>query len=105
LIRTNTYDPATSTLTLAPARAEAFPANAAHYADVCGKGRPAYAIPAGALTDPENQRALAAFFFRTTWACAAGRPGPDAAAPNWHELTLADAKWHELLRSLGGRSG
>src|SRR5262245_25327160 len=58
LVRTNTYDPATGALRLAPVRAEAFEANATHYADVFGRGRPEYAIPAGTLTDSENQRAL-----------------------------------------------
>jgi nitric oxide reductase subunit B len=54
LVRTNTYDPATGTLTLDPVRAEAYAANAAYYADVFGNGRSEYAIPAGALTDPDN---------------------------------------------------
>jgi nitric oxide reductase subunit B len=91
LIRTNTYDPATGTLTLAPVRAEAFTANAAHYADVFGKGKPEYAIPAGALTDPEDQRALAAFFFWTAWACATDRPGQDISyTQNWPHEPLID---------------
>jgi nitric oxide reductase subunit B len=46
----NTYDPATGTLTLSAARAEAFEANARHYAEVFEKGRPEYAIPAGTLS-------------------------------------------------------
>ncbi len=91
LIRTNTFDPASGTLTLDPVRAEAFAANAAHYADVFGKGRPEYAIPAGALTDPDRQRALAAFFFWTSWACATDRPGMDITyTQNWPHEPLID---------------
>jgi nitric oxide reductase subunit B len=92
LIRSNSYDPATDTLTLDPIRAEAFEANAAHYADVFGKGRPEYAIPSGALTDPDRQRALSAFFFWTAWACATNRPELDISyTQNWpHEPLIGN---------------
>lgn len=76
---------------LDPIRAEAFEANAAHYASVFGDGRPEYAIPAGALTDPEKQRALSAFFFWTSWACATNRPGMDITyTQNWPHEPLID---------------
>ncbi len=91
LIRTNTYDPAPGTLTLDPIRAEAFAANAEHYADVFGKGRSEYAIPAGALSDPDKQRAMSAFFFWTAWACATDRPGLDMTyTQNWPHEPLID---------------
>ncbi len=91
LIRTNTYDAATGTLALDAVRAEAFAANAAHYADVFGKGRPEYAIPAGTLTDPDRQRAMGAFFFWTAWACATNRPGLDISyTQNWPHEPLID---------------
>jgi nitric oxide reductase subunit B len=91
VIRTNTYDPATGTLTLAPVRAEAFAANARHYADVFGKGRPEYAIPAGALTDEHRQHALAAFFFWTSWACGTNRPDLAVSyTQNWPHEPLID---------------
>ncbi len=73
-VRQNTFDPASGTLTIDPARAEAFEAVAGHYADVFANGRPEYAIPAGTLTDPSRQRAMSAFFFWTAWACATDRP-------------------------------
>jgi nitric oxide reductase subunit B len=94
LIRTNTYDPVTGTLTLAPIRAEAFAANAAYYADVFGNGRPAYAIPAGTLTDPHRQRAMSAFFFWTAWACATDRPDLTGISytQNWPHEPLIDNK-------------
>ena len=52
LMRTNTYDPATQTVTVDPLRAEAFESNLAHYSDVFSNGKTDYAIPAGAVTDP-----------------------------------------------------
>ncbi len=91
VIRTNTYDPATGTLTLDPIRAEAFRANAAHYADVFGHGRPEYAIPAGALTNPHRQQAMSAFFFWTAWACATNRPDLAISyTQNWPHEPLID---------------
>jgi nitric oxide reductase subunit B len=73
-LRKNTYDPATATITIEPVRAEAFRANLEHYADVFSKGKPEYAIPAGAVTDPERLEKLAAFFFWTSWAAVTDRP-------------------------------
>ncbi|MFO0841936.1 MAG: nitric-oxide reductase large subunit [Gemmataceae bacterium] len=91
LVRTNTYDPASGTLTIDPVRSEAFEANAAHYADVFGRGRAEYAIPAGALTDAERQRAMSAFFFWTSWACSTDRPGLDISyTQNWPHEPLID---------------
>jgi nitric oxide reductase subunit B len=93
LIRANTYDAATGTLTLDPLRAEAFEANAAHYAEVFAKGRPEYAIPAGALTDPQRQRALNAFFFWTAWSCGTDRPDLAISyTQNWPHEPLIDNK-------------
>ncbi len=85
LLRTNTY--ANGVITVDPVRAEAFAANVAHYADVFGQGREDYAIPAGALVDPDRQRAMAAFFFWTSWAASTNRPGSDVTfTSNWpHE--------------------
>ncbi len=91
VVRANTYDPATDTLTLDPVLGEAFEANTAHYADVFGKGRPEYAIPAGTLTDPERQRAMGAFFFWTAWACSTNRPDLDVSyTQNWPHEPLID---------------
>jgi nitric oxide reductase subunit B len=75
LLRTNTYDPATQTVTIAPIRAEAFAANLAHYSDVFSNGRSEYAIPAGAVSDPDRLRQLSAFYFWTAWAAVTNRPG------------------------------
>jgi nitric oxide reductase subunit B len=87
LLRTNTYDPATSTVAIDPVRADAFAANLAHYTDVFTRGRDEYAIPPGTLTDVDNLRNLAAFFFWSSWAASTNRPDDDITyTSNWpHE--------------------
>jgi nitric oxide reductase subunit B len=80
----NRYDPRTQTLTVEPVRARAYRSNAAHYADVFSRGRSDYAIPRGALSDPDRLDALAAFFFWSAWAATATRPGTDTSyTSNW----------------------
>src|SRR5687767_11593632 len=89
LMRTNTYDAGTATITIDPVRAEAFDANLAHYANVFRLGREEYAIPAGALTDDQELRRLAAFFFWTSWAASTNRPADDITyTSNWPHETL-----------------
>jgi len=74
VMRTNTYDPATGTITVEPVRAEAFQSNVEHYSDVFSSGRPEYAIPKGAVTETERLRSLSAFFFWTSWTASTNRP-------------------------------
>ena len=87
LLRRNTYDAGTATITVDPIRAEAFAANLAYYSDVFTNGREEYAIPAGAVTDPDRLRQLAAFFFWTSWAASTNRPDDSVTyTNNWpHE--------------------
>lgn len=73
VMRTNTFDQLTQTVTIEPIRAEAFQANLAHYSDVFAKGKPEYAIPAGAVSDRDRLRKLSAFFFWTSWAASTNR--------------------------------
>ena len=68
VMRPNTYDAATNTLTIDPVRAEAFEANVRHYDEVFREGHVGYAIPKGTLTDPERVRKLAS--------SSSGPPGP-----------------------------
>src|SRR5438093_5739515 len=70
LMRTNTFDPATQTITVDPVRVRAFEANLRHYTEVFSNGNTDYAIPKGAQSDPEKLRQLAAFFFWTSWAAS-----------------------------------
>lgn len=74
LVRTNTYDPATETITIDPIRAAAFQSNVEHYSDVFTNGRTDYAIPAGAVSDSNRLHQLSAFFFWTAWAASTNRP-------------------------------
>jgi nitric oxide reductase subunit B len=87
LLRTNTH--ASGTITVDPVRARAFASNLAHYTSVFAEGRDEYAIPPGTLTDPDQLRRLAAFFFWTSWAASTQRPG---------EATTYTSNWpHEPL--------
>ena len=87
LTRRNTYDAASDTIVIDADRAAAFDELARYYADVYGKGRDAYAIPAGALSDPAKQHQMATFFWWTAWAASTNRPGQDVTyTQNWpHE--------------------
>jgi nitric oxide reductase subunit B len=90
-MRTNTYDAATGRVTVSPARAAAFDAVAAHYADVFGQGRDEYAIPRGALTDPQKARQMASFFWWTSWAASTNRPGSNVSyTQNWPHEPLVE---------------
>src|SRR5690606_26040705 len=52
-----------------------FQSNHEHFAAIFTDGNAAYAIPAGAVTDPERLKRLSAFFFWTSWAASTNRPG------------------------------
>ena len=80
-IRENTYDEATNTITLDEDRAIAIEAVATHYQSLFGNDpataelREAYAMRNDTVPDPENRRALTAFFWWTAWAATTERPG------------------------------
>jgi len=92
MFRTNRYDEAAGRLTISNERAAAFRSNAAHYADVFLKGRVAYAIPAGALSDPDRANKMSAFFFWSSWAASTNRPGGVSTyTNNWpHEPLIGN---------------
>jgi len=92
MLRKNTYDSAAGTITVDPVRAEAFAANLAHYTEVFANGNKAYAIPAGAVSDPDRLHKLAAFFFWTSWAASTNRVGDTISyTNNWpHEPLLGN---------------
>ena len=92
MFREHAYDPGSGRLTINPLRAKAFESNLAYYSDVFINGRPEYAIPRGALTDPGKLRELSAFFFWTAWAAAAQRPGTvHSYTNNWpHEPLIGN---------------
>ena len=87
LMRTNTYDSATRTITIEPIRARAFESTLKHFSEVFERGNVKYAIPKGAIRSPERMRQLATFFFWTSWSAATVRLGQDISyTNNWpHE--------------------
>jgi len=83
-MRTNTYDPATRSITVDPIRADAYRSNLAHYSDVFLNGKTEYAIPAGTVADSDRVRQLSAFFFWTSWAASTNRPDDHVTyTTNW----------------------
>jgi nitric oxide reductase subunit B len=82
LMRTNSYDPTTQTVTVAPIRGAAFESNLVHYSDVFASGRTDYAIPAGAVTGKDRLHQLSAFFFWTSWAASTNRPHSEISYTN-----------------------
>ena len=92
-MRTNRYDAATGTLTVSADRAEAMTRTAAHYLSLFGDDpalaplREDYALARNAIPDAERRAKMMHFFFWTSWAAAAQRPGSDVTyTNNWpHE--------------------
>ena len=91
MIRTNTYDAATGTITVSPERARAFEAITSHYVDVFINGDTRAAIAPGTLTDPDRVRTMASFFFWSSWAASTNRPDDDMSyTSNWPHEPLID---------------
>ncbi len=92
IMRQNTYDAATGTITVDPMRAAAFEELERYYADIFTRGRNEYAIQANALSDPEKLRQMSAFFWWTSWAASTNRPGSDVTyTQNWpHEPLIGN---------------
>jgi nitric oxide reductase subunit B len=92
LMRSNTYDARTRTLTISPLRAQAIQAVGNHYSRLFGNDptagivalRDHYAIPANKVPGVDNRRKLNAFFFWASWAASTNRPGEDVTyTQNW----------------------
>lgn len=82
MMRTNTFDASTGTVTIDPLRAAAFQSNLNHYAEVFTNGNEDYAIPANAVSDPDRLRKLSAFFFWSSWAASTNRPDDTVSFTN-----------------------
>ena len=92
MVRTNTYDESSNTITVPAVRARAFAANLAYYSEVFRNGKKEYAIPANTIDSPEKMRQLAAFFFWSSWAASTDRPGETITyTSNWpHEELIGN---------------
>ena len=87
-MRRNTYDPASGTISIDPDRAAAIASVSGHYQKLFGNDpgtaelREAYAMKNDTVPDPENRRALSAFFWWTAWAAVTERPGSNITYTN-----------------------
>jgi len=92
LIRANTYDQATRTVTVTETRARAIEANIAYYRALFANGRSEYALPPDTVIEPDRAHALAAFFFWTSWAASTDRPDDTVTyTSNWpHEPLIGN---------------
>jgi nitric oxide reductase subunit B len=87
LMRKNTFDGLSNTITVDPIRARAFEANRAYYSELFTNGRTVYAVQRNTQSDPVKLRQLSAFFFWASWAASTERPGDNVTfTSNWpHE--------------------
>lgn len=84
-------------LILFPGRSRAILEVSRHYLSLFGSDpafhdlREAYAIPSNAIKDPEKIKALATFFFWSSWAASTNRPGENVTyTSNWPPEKLID---------------
>ncbi len=97
-MRTNSYDPATGTVTISADRAAAVRRVAEHVDGLYGGApglealRKAYAMAETTVPDAGRRRELTAFFFWTSWAATTERPGLSITyTNNWpHEPLVAN---------------
>jgi nitric oxide reductase subunit B len=91
MMRKNTYDPATGSVSIEPVRARAFEDNVRYYTALFMHGNLEYSIPQGALDDAVRARKMSTFFFWTAWAAATNRPGDNITyTSNWPHEPLID---------------
>ncbi len=105
-MRSNTYDPASDTITVSDQRAEAIKTVERHFVDLyVGNNdaalqlRRSYAFPLhGQLNEPEA-RQLSAFYFWTAWGATTNRPDKDITyTSNWpHEPLVGNVPAPSLL--------
>ena len=97
-LRTNTFDPATRSITISQDRATAIALVAAHYDGLFGGSRElrnlrqAYAMQEIVVPDPVRRASLTKFFFWTSWAASTNRPASRVTyTNNWpHEPLIAN---------------
>ncbi|MHB0994878.1 MAG: nitric-oxide reductase large subunit [Elusimicrobiales bacterium] len=81
-IKANTYDAATRTLTVSPARAYALERVTEHWAVMLRLGDKGYGFLPGTIKTDEEAAAIGKFFFWTAWVAGTNRPGENATFTN-----------------------
>jgi nitric oxide reductase subunit B len=98
-MRTNSYDPATGTITVGDLRAQAIGQVQQHYMRLYEGSDPAslalrrdYAFPVHGLLSGTEAKQLSAFYFWTAWGATTNRPGQDITyTSNWpHERLVGN---------------
>lgn len=95
MMRANTYDPATQTITLTRDRVASLSNVAAHYESLFGNDpatlelREAYAMKQDTVDTVEHRRALTAFFWWTAWATTTERASGSMAATTEESTRVA----------------
>lgn len=90
-IKTNTFNEADKSITISESRLAAIKENIKHYSSIFSEGKEEYAIPKGALVNPEKLEQLNAFLFWTSWAASTNRPHKDYTyTSNWPHEPLID---------------
>ena len=105
LMRRNTYDPATATITIDADRAAAMATVADHYIGLFGNDpasrelREAYAMKEGTVLDADNRTALTAFIWWSSWSAVTDRPGKHISyTNNWpHDSLVGNTPPSHLL--------
>lgn len=105
LIRTNTYDAKTGTLTLSAVQTAAYDAVSKHYSALfmgdpsLAKLRDSYALQPQAVKDEARMKQLNAFFFWTAWACSTNRPNSEITyTNNWPaEALISNAPTGQIV--------
>jgi nitric oxide reductase subunit B len=84
MMRPNTYDASTETITVSAERANAIENGIQYYSQLFLNGKDEYALPKNALVDSVKRRQLGAFFFWSAWAASTNRPNDDLSyTSNW----------------------
>lgn len=105
-MRTNSYDPASRTITVSDLRAEAIKRVQKHYVSLYGGSDPDalalrrdYAFPVYGLLSQSEAKQLSAFYFWTAWGATTNRPDMDITyTSNWpHEPLVGNKPTTEVL--------
>jgi len=81
-VKTNRYDPAEDTLTLAPAQLSGLETIAQFWEKTFADGQKRYGFLPGTIRSPEERLQISRFFFWTAWVASTTRPGEDSTYTN-----------------------